>query len=170
MSMETVMLLSASSAMQGWFMAQGRADEKGSDALGNDEGWYHQNETTSQIINLAGRIFATLPYFAAPRLVEILAQAASSPLYLSGGLLVLNVIPTVFYLANKEENPDLAALCKTVSSVMSVAMQVLNLFMIGVVISTSTAPVGAGALMAGTLYGALSLASIAKTTYLIIKE
>lgn len=169
MTMETVMLLSATTALQGWFAARGRADAKGTDAFGDDEGLYHKSEQNGEVVAMAGRVLSTLPYFAVPRLVEIFAKAVSNPLFLSGGLLALNIIPTVLYLAYQDKT-DLAAIFKTASAIMSLATQVLNLFMIGIVIANSAAPIGAAALASGTLFGALSLASIVHTTYMITKE
>lgn len=168
MSIETVLLLSTTTAMQGWFEARAAAEVRGTDAFGNDEGLYQKSDTRSAVFALAGRVASCLPYLASPVILDVIGKSISNPLYVGIGMVAVNVIPTAMQIIYADDE-EVAMSFKAMSSILSIAMKVLNVAMICILVSgaTTISPVSVGAIVISC---AMSLASLAYTTHLGMKQ
>ena len=165
MSIETTMLLTTTTALQGWFEARGQAVARGGqDTLGISDASFHESPEGGEVTSLVGRLLSTMPYLAAPTLISIFSTMLANPYWIPGAILVANVVPSAIFLLCEDKDSSEATLAKNASQIMGLAMKVLNVVMIGMVIGSSATSMGAVALGATTLMGAISVASLIYTT------
>ena len=165
MTIETTLLLTTSTALQGWFEARGASLKRGGqDSLMINEGSFYESPEAGELHTLAGRLISTMPYLASPTTIQMLSTMIANPYWISGGLLLANIIPSIVYALTEDKDSPAAEVAATVSSVMGIAMKALNLVMISLILGSSATPMGATAFLATTCVAAFSAASIVYTT------
>lgn len=165
MSIETALLLTSTTALQGWFEARGVSLWRGGeDALQISEGIFHRSPTVGELTSMAGRVLSTMPYLASERIMHVFAHSISNPVWVGAGLLALNVIPSIIFAMSEDKDSATAQISAVASHVMGTAMKILNLVVICSVLSAHSAPLTLPVITAVVLFGTLSSVSLVYTT------
>lgn len=162
MSIDTVMLLMSNSALQGFMEAWGNARAKGGEEfLAVNENQYNAHHGTGVVLSFAGRMISVAPYLGSPAIMQLFTQSIVNPHYVGIGLALLNCIP----LAVLVENSENSELSLRIGKMLGVAMQIMNLLVIGALIATAATPMSLSSIVAATLCATPSAISIAFTTF-----